>query len=347
MSKLNRKAVCLVLVFTLIVVALPASAQKYRQIAMLDLPGQPGFDAIRVINGQLVIAHQGANTVDVFDPTKRRLTAQVTKISGPKSIVTDPENKFVYISSIGSTSVVVLDAKTWQVQGMIGLKNTPDTLLYVPGQRVLLVGNPRIRSVSVVPVDSIGSTNAEVATFDVQGKPAGMAWDPQRRLAYVSIEDRAEVVAVNTAADDSAAALVTRYKLNGASQPTGIEVDSNSRRVFLCVRYAVLQLDADNFQELARVPVAAGTTGLWLDAASNSLMASAADGTVNVIRVGASSLESVTEFRADVKGHAIAYDSEKKMFYIPGGREGKSKLVIMKQFGLAQPPIQGQNALAN
>jgi DNA-binding beta-propeller fold protein YncE len=341
-----RKALLLVLVL-IVVVAIPATAQKYRQIAMLDLPGEPGFDAVAVINGQLVISHQGANTVDVFDPAKRRLTAQVTKIAEPKDIVTDPDNKNVYIAAVGGNAIVVLDAKTWQVQGLIGLKFTPDSLLYIPNQRALLVGNPRNRSVSVVPVDSIGRTTSEVATFDVQGKPAAMAWDPQRRVALVTIEDRAEVIAVNPSAEDSAAALVTRYQLKGASQPTGIVIDSNSRRAYICVRYAVLQLDADNFNELARVPVAGGTTTMWLDTTNNLLMASAADGSINVIRTGASSLESINEFRADVRGHAIAYDAEKKLFYIPGGREGKSKLVIMKQFGLAPTAPQAQNAMAN
>src|SRR5438132_14429174 len=43
-----------------------------RQVALLDIPGTPGFDDMVMVNGNLVIAHHGANTVDIFDPIKRR-----------------------------------------------------------------------------------------------------------------------------------------------------------------------------------------------------------------------------------------------------------------------------------
>ena len=41
---------------------------------------------------------------------------------------------------------------------------------------------------------------------------------------------------------------------------------------------------------------------------------------------------------------ALAYDAEKKQIYVPGGREGKSKLVILKEFGVQSPEDQTKTA---
>ena len=48
-----------------------------RRIAMIDIPGRPGFKDLEFINGYLVMAHPAASTVDVFSVTKRRVIAQI------------------------------------------------------------------------------------------------------------------------------------------------------------------------------------------------------------------------------------------------------------------------------
>jgi hypothetical protein len=99
------------------------------------------------------------------------------------------------------------------------------------------------------------------------------------------------------------------------------------------VRYAVLSIDADSGAELSRVPVAAGTDRLWLDATDGALYGASSDGTVTTIKVNGRQLVYESELKTDVKGHSLAFDPERKLIYVPGGREGKSKMVILKQFG--------------
>src|SRR5260370_1328963 len=45
------------------------AAAQLRQIAIIDVPGRPRFDATAMLNGYLVMAHAGANTVKIFDPS--------------------------------------------------------------------------------------------------------------------------------------------------------------------------------------------------------------------------------------------------------------------------------------
>jgi hypothetical protein len=72
---------------------------------------------------------------------------------------------------------------------------------------------------------------------------------------------------------------------------------------------------------------------LWLDSANGALYGASSDGTVTTLKVDGRKLAYDSEIKTDVKGHSLAFDPERKLIYVPGGREGKSKMVILKQFG--------------
>ncbi len=301
-------------------------AQKLRQVAMLDLPGRPGFDSVVFANGKLVIAHHGANQVEVFDTQRRHLVAEVTGIHDPRGMAVDAQANRVYIATAAGKGIAVLNTKNWRVETILPTKSEPENLLFVPQLKTLFATNPVAHTVTAISTEH----GLETASYDVQGRPEQMAWDPQSGQLYVTVEDKAEVVSLDPR---NANAAITRHAKLTASQPTGILLDAAARRIYVAVRYAVLQLDADSGNEISRVPAAAGTDSLWLDAQNNTLYATAGDGTVNIISVGAGRMAGQTEYRAEVRGHAFAYDPENKLIFMPGGREGRSKLVILKQVG--------------
>jgi hypothetical protein len=105
--------------------------------------------------------------------------------------------------------------------------------------------------------------------------------------------------------------------------------DPAARKLYVAVRYAVLQIDPENGAEISRAAAGAGTDTLWLDQDSKTLYAAAGDGTVDVFGI-AGLLQAENEFRADVRGKAIAFDPATRMMYLGGGREGKSKILIMR-----------------
>jgi hypothetical protein len=164
-----------------------------------------------------------------------------------------------------------------------------------------------------------------------------MVADAQSGTVYVTVEDTNEVAAMG--ADN---AIAKRFHLT-ASQPTGIAIDEKFRRLFVAVRHAVLVLNADTGAELARVPAEAGTDSLWFDPSNGVLYAAASNGSVNMISTQRN-FTSEHELKTDVRGHTLAFDSARKMVYMPGGREGKSKLVILKR---VETPATTQNNQVN
>jgi DNA-binding beta-propeller fold protein YncE len=312
---------------------------KMRQIAVIELPGRPGYDTTAFANGMLLMAHSAANTVDIFDPVKRRLVAQVQGIGEPRGIVVDPQTGLAYIAARSTNSITVLNTKDWSVAGVIGLKHAPENIALVPTTKSILVSNPMNASVSVVSLDSLGKKDAELATIDLGGRPQQIAWDSTKHVAYVAIEDRSEIAVVDPA--NASSPITKRIKVE-ASQPTGLAFDPGSRKLFVAVRYAVLQIDPDAGIEIARAPAAAGTDTLWFDDASKRLYAAAGDGSVHIFRVDGN-ITSENEFRAEVRGHSLAYDPTTKMMYLSGGREGKSKVLILKEAGTV-PAGEAQTA---
>ena len=66
-----------------------ASAAKLKQVAMVDLPGNPGFNQVAIANGQVVITRPETNTVEIFNPVKRRVIARISQVQNPRGIAVD------------------------------------------------------------------------------------------------------------------------------------------------------------------------------------------------------------------------------------------------------------------
>lgn len=308
---------------------------KLREIALLDIPGRPGFETLAFAKGFLVMAHDGASTVDIFDPAKRRFVAQISGIVSARGVAVDDANGKVYIADAGTNAVDVVNSNNWQVEDRIQLSRAPENLLILPGTTNLVASNPYARSLTLVS----RQINREMQIVDVGGRPSLMAYDPVHNAIFVTLEDQHSIVAYGASLQRDAQPLQT-IKLN-ASEPTGILLDPTSRALFVAVRFAVLSIDADSGAELSRVPVAGGTDRLWLDGPDGTLYAASSDGTVTTIKVNGRQLAYDSEVRTEVKGHSLAFDPDRKVIYVPGGKEGRSKMVILKQFG-ALPQVSDE-----
>lgn len=315
------------LIFLCLLVPVSMFGAKLREIALLDIPGRPGFETLAFAKGYLVMAHDGASTVDIFDPAKRRFVAEISGIVSPRGVAVDDASARVYIADAGTNSVDVVSSNNWHVEERIQLSRAAENLLIIPGTTTMVATNPYARSLTLIS----RQINREMQTVDIGGRPNLMVYDPVRNAVFVTVEDQNAIVGYAASLERDAKPIAT-IKLT-ASEPTGIILNPTSRTFFVAVRFAVLSIDADTGAELSRVPVAGGTDRLWLDGADNVLYAASSDGTVSTLKVNGRQLAYESELKTEVKGHSLAFDPERKLIYVPGGREGKSKMVILKQFG--------------
>lgn len=293
---------------------------------MIDLPGEPGFDGLAFARGMLVITHPAANTVDIFDPLKRRLIAQVKDIQRPSGIVIDDRGGRAYVAESEARRIAVIGTTDWKVLETIPTTAAPYALALSPDGSKLFAANWRDQSLSVVDLQA----GNRVRTTEVGGTPQALVYDPERKLVYVSLQDQNQIIAV-----DAQLSVLRRFKLV-ASQPTGLALDVAARRLYVAVRHAVVALQIESGAEVGRVAAPAGADTLWLDGASGTLYLASAGGYVDVIQT-IGNLRALDEVHTEVRGHTLAFDPERQLVFMPGGREGKSKLLILKRVVPGQP----------
>lgn len=332
MRKFQIKPAACAMVMVLFVAA---SAAQLRQVAIVDLPGPPGFDAITLAGKYVVIAHTAANTVDVFDPALRRVAAEIKGLSSPRGLAVDPGN-LLYIANSGSKQIAMISVKDWSVAGTIPLQDPPDSLVLVPERNTLYATNWHEKSLTAI---RLGQDNT-ARTIALDGLPERMAFDPKQDLLFVSVQGNSGIIALG--ADN---AVVRRYKIN-APLPTGLAFDLGENKLYVAVRSAVLVIDPRDGAELGRVPSSEGTDTLWYDNATHSVYAASEDGRVNMINSQAGRFFSKDELQTTVRGHTLAYDPGRNFVYVPGGRDGQSKLVILRRVenpaGTQQAPQSAQ-----
>lgn len=313
-------------------VAVPSTGNsRLSTVAMVDMPGRPGFEGIALANNYVVISHTDANTIDIFDPQKRRIVAQITNVAQPRGIAVDSKNNRVYVATANSVIDVISD-QDWEVKDTFNVEGSPDVLALSPDGVRLYVGDKADSTVAAVDT----SLRKTIATTQLPGRPEQIVATDNN--VFVSVQDQALVVSIDLQMKISA-----QFKLN-ASQPTGLVYDPASKRLYVAVRAAVLALNSDNGTEIARVPAPRGVQNLYLDPSSHTIFA-AGGGSILALNT-ANGLTSTDELLADVKGHSIIYDSSRKLLFMPGGREGRSKMLIVKDLKPGPVPQEAASSEA-
>ncbi len=162
-------------------------------------------------------------------------------------------------------------------------------------------------------------------------RPDYLAYDPATKQIFASLEDLRQIAVL-----DPTLKVVKRYSL-AASMPTGLAFDTKARRLYVAVRSAVVELDADSGRELRRVAAPEGIDTLWLDAASGTLYGAASDGTIAIMKAGNGVFEAEREYSTQVRGRSLAFDPATRMIYLPGGSDGRSKLLILRRINPGEP----------
>jgi DNA-binding beta-propeller fold protein YncE len=297
-----------------------------RQLAMVYIPGNPGFQAVGFVDDHLIISHSGDNAVDIFNVKMRRVDAQI-KIEKPRGIAVDENGGKVYVADAGASNIAVISTKTWKLENSISVQLPPGPLALSSDGHTLYVGNTRDQSISAIDL-----SNAKQALTVPLGHVHALVYDPARNLLYATLEDQAQVAVL-----DPGLKVLRRYTLI-ASQPSALVLDSQAQRLYVAVRDAVVALDADSGSEVGRVAAPMGVDSLWLDAGSGKLYA-AASNEVDVISVKGGQFATEDQLTLTVRGHGIVFDPDRKLLLMPSGHEGRSLVLILKRVGPA-PGLQ-------
>ena len=175
--------------------AIPAFAQKsYKLTDRVKLGGEGGWDYLTYDPaGNRVFITRG-NHVMVVDAKSLKPTGDITDLSGMHGVALAPELGRGFITSGGDNMLVIFDLKTLKVLDKVKVGERPDAILYDASAKRVYTFNAKTQDSTVVDA----ATGKVVGTVPLGGKPETGVADGKGNV-YVNIEDRSEIVRIDTA----------------------------------------------------------------------------------------------------------------------------------------------------
>lgn len=297
--------------------AVAAAQSGYHVISRIPAGAEGGWDylAVDTANHHLFVSR--GTHVQVIDTDRDSMVADVPNTPGVHGIAFAPRLRRGYTSNGRDSSVTVFDLMTFApVMVVRGTGANPDAILYdEPSNRVFTFNG---RSESATAIDA--STGTIVGTVALGGRPETAQSDGG--TVFANIEDKNEIVAF----DARTLSVLKHIPLPGCEDPSGMAIDRVKGRLHVgCGGNSTMAVvDYRRGVLIATVPVGAGVDANGFDPATGMSFASAADGTLAVVRE-----DSPNHFAAEMVpttrgARTMALDPRTHRIYLSSARYGEA-----------------------
>jgi YVTN family beta-propeller protein len=174
----------------------------------------------------------------------------------------------------------------------------------------LYIFNHKGNSASVIDAKN----SKVVATIPLGGSPEFGEADDAAGRVYVNLEDKSEVVAIDTAKHE----VVARWPLAPGEEPTGIALDAAHHRLFsTCNNKMMTMIDIATGKVIATAPIGEHVDGCAFDQASGLAFASCGEGVVTIAKEDGDNLSVVQTLKTERGARTIALDPTTHRIYLP------------------------------
>lgn len=268
-------------VTSLLPVPPPASAAEaagpYHFLKEIPLGGEGGWDYLSVdeTSRRLYVTH--ASKVVVLDLDKETVVGEIADTPGVHGFALAPELHRGFASNGRENRASVVDLETLQTVAKVGTGQNPDAILYEPARREVYAFNGQGHSVTI-----FSATSGEVvATVTLSGKPEFAACDPAAGRVYCNLEDRNEVIAIDTRSHQ----IVNTWPIAPGEEATGMDLDLAHHRLFLgCHNKLLVMMDSADGKVVASAPIGGGVDATCFDPGTQLIFSSNGEGTVTIAR---------------------------------------------------------------
>jgi len=215
-----------------------------------------------------------------------------------------------YTSNGRANNITVFDLKTYKVLKQVNAGTNPDAIFYDDFSKKIYAFNGRSKDATVIDA----TTDEVVATIPLGGKPETGVSDGKGKV-YVNIEDTAEEVEI----DATTFKVLNRWKLDGGEEPSGLDIDRNTGRLFIGCggNKTMIVLDASNGKIVAKFPIGR-CDGVAFDPELKLAYSSNGEGTITVVReINADKFELVENITSEPGARTIAVDKNTHKLYLP------------------------------
>jgi YVTN family beta-propeller protein len=249
---------------------------SYHVVRKLPVGGDGRWDYLTVDPDARRIYISRETHVMVIDEDSGKVTGEIPDTKGVHGIALAPDLGKGYTSNGGAASVTIFDIKTLKpISTVATTGKNPDSILYDPDTKRVFTFNGRSANSTVIDA----TTGKVVGTVPLGGKPETPVLDGKGSI-FVNIETK------NSLAEFDAKTLTVKhtYPLAGCKGPSGIAMDTATRRIFIgCSDSNVMAIvDADTGKEIATPKIAEDTDASRFDPETHLAFASC-DGILTII----------------------------------------------------------------
>ena len=288
-----------------------AAQPDYQFLTEIPIGGEGGWDILNIDSPahRLYLSH--ATKVVVVDIEKNTLAGEITDTPGVHAFLPVPELKRGFSSNGRENKSSVVDLTTLRTIEKVDTGESPDAIVYEPKRGEVYIFNHRGNSVTVIEAKSA----KVVVTIALGGSPEFAAADTGADRVYCNLEDKGEVVVIDTTKHEVAA----RWPLAPGEEPTGIALDAAHHRLFAaCNNKMLVMLNTDTGNVVATVPIGSGTDGCAFDEKTQLAFVSCGEGVTTIAKEETpNKLEVVQTLRTAPRARTIALDPQTHRIYLP------------------------------
>lgn len=291
-----------------------AAIGSYHFLKEIPVGGEGGWDYLSVdeIGRRLYVSHD--TRVVVIDIDKDMVVGAITNTPGVHGLAVAPDLQRGITSNGRENKASLVDLKTLQTLSKVETGQNPDGMLYEPEHQEAYLFNGRSASATVLDVKSAKA----VATVPLGGKPESGAADPKAGRVYDNLEDKSEVVAIDTKTHQ----VVNRWPIAPGEEASGMAIDLEHHRLFLgCHNNLMVMMDSTSGKVVATVPIGGGVDANAFDPSTGLAFASCGDGTVTIAHEDApDKLTVVQTLKTERGARTMALDSKTHRIYLASAK---------------------------
>lgn len=315
--------------FALVVTA-PVRAAEYHLLKEIPVGGDGGWDYLSVDESarRLYVSH--ATKVVVIDLDKHVVVGEITNTPGVHGLAVAPDLGRGFVSCGREDKAAIVDLKTLSTISKVETGKNPDGMLYDPAQQEIYMFNHTGESVTVIDAKA----GKVIANVPLGGKLELGAVDTQAARVFVNLEDKSEVVAIDTRTHKE----VSRLPIAPGEEPTGMAFDAKNHRLFLgCGNKLMVMMDSTSGRVVGSVPIGDGVDANAFDPVTQLAFASCGDGTVTIAHEDAPDSLTVVQTLKTARGaRTMTLDPKTHRIYL-----GAAEYEPASNAGLRRPKMVG------
>jgi len=309
---MNKQRLSFLGVIFAMIASVPAFAVNvsYRYTGEIPVGGDGGWDYLSIDTSarRLYVTH--SSTIVVVDLDKGVVTGSIEDTPGVHGFALASELQRGFSSNGRESKAGIVDLKTLKTLSKVPTGDNPDAILFEPGRKEVYSFNGRGHSVTVFDATSGNVT----ATIALPGTPEFAVADPAVGRVYCNIEDRNEVVAIDTRTH----LIVNTWPTAPGEEPAGMAIDAAHHRLFIgCRNKLTVMMDSTNGHVLTTVPIGQGVDANVFDPDTQLVFSSCGEGVVTIAHQDAPDKLSVVQTLVTERGaRTMAIDPKTHRIYL-------------------------------